>query len=205
MPTIYFKMDIKKYYQQSFEIIKRNKKIIFILTALYILFLVSGLIYNSITYTSSFSSEDAKKAYNEFFKTTIVKDTFIGNFIYIFSHNIIASLFRIVTGIVLGIIPIFYIISDGISNSYSLVSSMIDEGVYRALLGFLPHSLFETPAFILSSSLGLMIFISVFKKDRMKNIIKTFKESLIVFTSIILPLLFIAAIIESVAILIYWF
>ncbi len=198
-------MTIKGYYHQSFEIIKRNKKIILALTALYILVLVSGLIYNSMTYTNSFSSEDAKQAYDEFFKTTMVKDTFIGNFIYIFSHNIIASLFRIVTGIVLGIIPVFYIISGGISSSYSLVSSVIDKRVYYALWSFLPHSLFEIPTFILSSSLGLMIFISVLKKDRIKNVIRAYKESLIVFTSVILPLLFIAAIIEAVVILIYSF
>jgi stage II sporulation protein M len=197
---------LTEYYKRSWKIIKQNKKVIFALTAVYILFLVGGLIYNSMTYSNSFSSEDAKKAYDEFFKTSQLKETFTGNFIFLFSHNAVASLFRITTGIIFAIIPAWLVIDGGISNSAAIINGAMQYNLSRSLLSILPHSIFELPAIIISSSLGVMVFLSLFKpKNRGRNVIQAYKDALIVFLFVILPLLLIAGIIESLEIMIFFF
>ncbi len=198
-------MTLKDYYKESFEIIKKNKKIIFIIVILYAVPLLAGILHYNLTY-EGFSSIEAKDGYYQAMKEINFNENFFVNFFKIFTQNIIASLFRIFGGILLGIIPVFLIIDDAISNSYSLVASTIDDGIIRALLLFIPHSLFEIPALILSSSFGLIIFLSLFKKGKkIDNLKNTCKESLIIFLLWIFPLLLVAGIIESALIVAYRF
>lgn len=193
---------LRKYYKKAWQIIKQNRKIIFALAILYVLFFVGGLIYNGMTYTKfSFSSEEAKAGYQEFFKATNFKDTFIENFQYLFFHNAIASLLRIATGIILAIIPLWLIIDDGILDSAAIINSG-----HNILFSFIPHSIFEIPAMIISSSLGVMIFLSILKsKNRRKNILQAYKNTFLIFLLIIIPLLLIAGIIEALEIMILFF
>ena len=196
---------LREYYKKSFELIKNNKKIIYSISLLYLLVLIGGIFYYYNTYRG-FSTVEDKEAYYQVMKEINFKDNLFQNFWYIFSHNLIASLFRIIGGILLAIIPIFLIINGAISDSYSWVASAIDEGLTRSLLSFLPHSVFEIPAFILASSLGLMVFLSIFKKgNKIKNITQSYKDALTTFLCIILPLLFLSGIIESIIIMILWF
>ena len=196
---------LNNYYKRSFEIIKKNKNIIFIILILYAISLLGGIIYHYFTY-QGFSSVEIKESYYQNMKEIYFSKNFIDNFIKIFTHNIIASIFRIIGGILLGIIPIFLIVDGAISNSYSLVASTIDNGIIKTLSLFIPHSLFEIPAFILSSSFGLIIFLSLFKKGRkIDNLKNTIIDASLIFLFWILPLLFIAGIIESTLIIIYWF
>ena len=198
-------INIKKYYKKSFDIIKFNRKIIYFVTILYIIFLLGGIIYYASTYKDEFSPEYKKERDNAM-RDILLKDNFYDNFIYIFSHNFIASLFRIISGVLFAVFPLFLIINGAFSSSYSLFASIADKGFYFTLNAWLPHSLIEIPAFILSSSLGVMIFLSLFKpKYKLQNLIKAYKDSLIVFACIILPMLFFAAVIESILIVNFWF
>ena len=92
-----FIMNIKDYYKKSFNILKRNKKIILIIFVLYLVFLLGGTIYHNLTY-EGFSSSEVRDAFFEDIKETILGDNFIDNFIEIFSNNIIASLFMVPNG-----------------------------------------------------------------------------------------------------------
>ena len=173
--------------------------------ALYFLSFIIGILYYNSTY-EGFSSVETKEGYYEFIRGVNFSDNFAGNFINIFVHNLIASLVRILGGILLGVIPIFFIINGAITNSYSLVSFAVDDSLVKSLLLFVPHSLFEIPALMLSSSFGLMLFLTLFgKKKKIENLKNSIKDSLIIFLLWILPLLFVAAIIESILIMIYWF
>ena len=198
-------MILKDYYKESFEIIKNNKKIIFIIVILYAASLLGGMVYYNLTYVG-FSSIEAKEGYYQTMKEINFNENFFVNFSKIFTHNIIASIFRIIGGILLGIIPLFLIVDGAILNSYSLVASTIDDGLFRSLLLFIPHSLFEIPAFVLSSSFGLIIFLSLFKEGkRIDNLKNSLIDSAKIFLFWILPLLLIAGIIESILIVTYWF
>ena len=198
-------LKLKKYYKKSFEIIRNNNRIIYFVSVIYFISLIIGIIYHSNTY-KGFSSDDAKEGWYKFYKFAFLKDNYFDNFMIIFPHNIIASLFRIISGVLFAIFPIFNIIDGAISDSYILVSTTTDKNFHLLLIGWLPHSLIETPAFILSSSLGVMIFLSLFKpKNKIQNIIEAYKDSLIILIFIILPMLFFAAILESVIIVNLWF
>ncbi len=198
-------MALKGYYRSSMETIKKNKKIISIITMVYAVSLLAGMVYYNVTY-DGFSSIEEKEGFYQAMKEINFDENFFVNFSKIFIHNFIASLLRIGGGIVFGIIPIFLIVNDAISNSYNIVASTLDDGIRKALFLFIPHSVFEIPAFILSSSFGLIIFLSLFKKGRkIHNLKNACKESLIIFLLWIAPLLLVAGIIESAIIVAYWF
>ncbi|MEK6818441.1 MAG: stage II sporulation protein M [Nanoarchaeota archaeon] len=198
---------IINYYKKSFEILNKNKKLIFLLFILYFLILFIGLAYNWSTYKNPFSSDDSQTAFNDWWKANMLRNTFQANFFYLFFHNVLASGFRIISGIFFCIIPIGSIVDDALSNSYTLVSEVIERGFLSWFCKFIPHSIFEIPALIISSALGVSIFFSVLKKkQRFTNLKNSFKDAFIVFVFIILPLLLIAAVIESFLIMIfnYW-
>ncbi len=198
-------MGIKDYYKQSFDILKKNKKIILIVLILYLASLFGGIVYNNLTY-QGFSSTEAKEDYYKVMREINFSDNFIGNFINIVAHNVLASIFTIIGGILLGMIPLFLVIDGGISNSYSLVASTIDDGLLKTLLLLIPHSLFEIPAFIMSYSFGLIIFFSLFEKGkRIDNLKNSVKDSAKIFLFLILPLLLISGVIESILITTFWF
>ena len=198
-------MNIKDYYKKSFNILKRNKKIILIIFVLYLVFLLGGTIYHNLTY-EGFSSSEVRDAFFEDIKETILGDNFIDNFIEIFSNNIIASLFMIIGGVFLGIIPVFFLIEEAIDTGYSIIFSITNHGLLNFLWLFIPHNLFEIPAMVLSSAFGLAIFLSLFKTGRkIENLKNAVKDAVIIFIFWIIPLVFFAGIIESIIIMSYWF
>ena len=198
-------INLKKYYKKSFEIIKENKKIIYFVGLIYLLSFIGGFLYYNSTY-EGFSSDEVKTSYMEWYKSDVLKDNFFDNFTTIFPHNIIASLFRIISGLLFAVFPIFNVIHGAILDSYVFVSEIKDKTFYLVINGWLPHSLIEIPAHILASSLGVMIFLSIFKsKNKILNIVQAYKDSLIVFVFIILPMMLVAAIIESIIIVNLWF
>lgn len=200
-------MQVIKYYEKSWRVLKQNKKILLVLLILYLLFLIIGLIYSYANCSSyTFSSDAVKKSYEEWQKTTIYKPTFIENFLYIFIHNSIAGLFRIVTGIFFGILPLYLEIDSGFNDGAMLIQAYMQNGLYSALINFLPISIIEIPALIISSAFGIKIFFSILRKNnRINNTVQSFKDSLLVFIFIIMPALFLAGLIESLLIMIYYF
>ncbi|MDP3986646.1 MAG: stage II sporulation protein M [Nanoarchaeota archaeon] len=198
-------MSIKDHYGRSYRIIKENKRIIIAIAILYLVSLSGGIVYHTSTY-EGFSSIEAGEDYYKYLKESDFGRGFFGNFLYIFMHNLVASLFRIIGGIFFGIIPLFSMIDQGVSNGFGLVSFTMNNGFSNSLLFFVPHSLFELPALFLASSFGVTLFLSLFKKgERIRNLKASVIDSMIVFFLWILPLLLIAGFIESILIMIYWF
>lgn len=196
---------LKNYYTKSFEIIKSHKIVIYLVAALELASLIMGIFYYTSSY-HGFESIEEKEVYYQAMKEINFSGNFFVDFSNIFTHNLIANLFRIFSGIIFGIIPILLIIDNAVSNSYAIVSSAIDEGIATTMLLYLPHSILEIPAFILSSAFGLVIFLSLFKKGKkIDNLKNAFKESLIIFLLWIVPLLLLAGVIESIIIVTYWF
>ncbi len=100
-------MTLKNHYKNSFEIIKKHKKPIFMIFTLYAVSLLCGIIYYNLTY-EGFSSIEVKEGYYQTIKEIELNKNFFVNFFKIFTHNITASLFRMLGGIALGIIPFSY-------------------------------------------------------------------------------------------------
>lgn len=118
---------------------------------------------------------------------------------FIFKNNLISAFYSIFIGIILGIIPLFNALTNGlllgyVSEKVASSSSILD------LWRILPHGIFELPAIFISIGMGLKLGISLFSKSERQKINENLEKSLASFILIIVPLLIIAAIIEGLLI-----
>ncbi len=114
----------------------------------------------------------------------------------IFVNNARASLIGIVLGLFFGIMPFL----AAVVNGYFLGAVM--NVVYKktgawVLMLILPHGIFEIPALAIAFGLGMKFGTWPGEKKKWKAIRKNFTEFMRVYAFIVLPLLAVAAIVES--------
>ncbi|MEM0215350.1 MAG: stage II sporulation protein M [Archaeoglobaceae archaeon] len=116
-------------------------------------------------------------------------------FTIIVLNNSIKSFVAMVLGILLGVAPILFVMINGtIIGIFAKIFG--DEiGTTSFVLKILPHGILEIPAVILASSYGVWLG-SEFLRDR-KNIDKHLRFAANKFVKIVLPMLIIAAMIET--------
>jgi stage II sporulation protein M len=115
---------------------------------------------------------------------------------YIFFNNLLVSFLGIIFGIILGIVPIMLIITNGYVVGYVARISVEVQG-FAVLWKLVPHGIFELPAIFISLGIGLKLASSLFSKEADKVFINRLKLAIKTFFLLILPLLLIAAIIEG--------
>lgn len=118
---------------------------------------------------------------------------------FIFFKNLFVTLTGLALGIFFGVIPILTVFINGLTLG---VVGYIFLKKYNFLIltaGILPHGIIEIPAFILSTASGLWLWRSLYRYIRYdENKIKEEFVSMIkFFILIIIPMLFIAAVIEA--------
>lgn len=118
---------------------------------------------------------------------------------FIFMNNTIKSLFAILLGLGFGLIPIFFIAYNGYVLgviSYIVSSS---EGFGFVLAAIIPHGIIELPMVMLSAAIGLRLGQQVMYAIMGRDV--CIKDELLkgiyVFMYWILPMLFIAAMVET--------
>jgi stage II sporulation protein M len=120
-------------------------------------------------------------------------------FLIIFEQNVFALLLSITLGIFLGIIPCFSVFTNGLVLGI-ITFEMLSKYSWEILLaGILPHGIIEIPVLIISSAIGIKIGKTVLWKifKRQGSVKKEFKQALKFFFNVLLPLLFLAALIEA--------
>ena len=118
----------------------------------------------------------------------------------IFLNNTIKALLVMVGGIALGILPVIFIFANGAAVGFVLYGSIGSRGLLTALLAILPHGIFELPAILLATSMGLLLGRSSIKKlfgGGETAIANELALALKFFGRIVVPLLFIAALVEA--------
>lgn len=118
----------------------------------------------------------------------------IGLFLFIFQNNLKTSFFGMIFGLAFGVIPIFLLFINGYVVGYVL--RITPKNFLYILVRLLPHGIFELPAVFISFGMGIKIGASLLNKDK-KIILENLRKSLEVFIFLVLPLLFIAALIET--------
>jgi stage II sporulation protein M len=119
--------------------------------------------------------------------------------ITIFLNNTFLSLVSLVLGIAVGIFPMLFIASNG--YFVGMISYLVGQqkGFVFILLALLPHGVVELPTVFLSASIGLRlghhVFLSLIGKPT--EVREEIKNGLKFYFSLIMPFLFIAAIIET--------
>lgn len=133
----------------------------------------------------------------EEFHSLIHPNSFI-QFLIIFSHNAFASFLVIALFFTFGTAALFSIFSNGMMLGLVLNIYIKSAGLFSVIALLLPHGIIELPTFFFSSALGLWIG---FKFAKSLSPRYTFKESFVVaiklYFFLIIPLLFVAAIIET--------
>ena len=122
----------------------------------------------------------------------------LGMFWFIFKNNLTVAFTSIFSGVFFGIIPAIFLLSNG--SLIGFISSLAfssPNGGSQIFLRLLPHGIFEIPAIIISFALGIKFGTFAFKKEPKKAFKKYLINSTRVFVFVIIPLLFIAAIIEA--------
>jgi stage II sporulation protein M len=117
---------------------------------------------------------------------------------FIFFNNLKVGILSVVLGILFGVVPIVFSISNGYLLGFVASITAKEEGIL-ALWRILPHGIFELPAVFISLALGLKLGVWLFldKKEKFSsNVLNTVR----IFVSIVVPLLIIAALIEGILI-----
>ncbi len=120
-------------------------------------------------------------------------------FLIIFKQNVFALLSSIILGIFFGIVPCLSVFANGLVLGI-ITFEVLKEFSWEILLaGILPHGIIEIPVLIVSVAIGMKIGKTVLERVFKKrgNIKKELKKAFKFFFYVLLPLLFLAALIES--------
>jgi stage II sporulation protein M len=114
--------------------------------------------------------------------------------IYLFSKNALASLIALWAGALLGLVPIFAAVQNGILTGAVLSRQ---ESIFLSVLNIIPHGIFELPAFLIACGIGVWRGMWLFRTDKQESYQERARRGYLVFFRFIMPLLAIAAIIEG--------
>ena len=118
----------------------------------------------------------------------------------IFVNNVAKTLLAILLGVLLGIVPGFFLLANGVALGVAWSLSASVRGAWFSLLSLLPHGILELPAVFLGTSIGMLIGVEALKHLTGKSEARIGAElasGLRFFCTVIVPLLFVAALVEA--------
>ena len=125
-------------------------------------------------------------------------------FFNILVQNVMATIFVLISGVIVGIIPTFAVSSNGFGLGVVYRQAAEVSGYAKAALKVLPYGVFEIPALLIAASYGLWLGVMVVRRMRGKettllriHIEHAFRR----YFAVVFPLLIVAAAIETALIL----
>jgi len=125
-------------------------------------------------------------------------------FFNILTQNVTATLFVVIFGVIVGIIPTFVVGSNGFGLGVMYRQASEVSGFSKAAITVLPYGVFEIPALLVAASYGLWLGVMVVRRMRGKDgtPLKTYMEHAFRrYFAVVFPLLVVAAAIETALIL----
>ena len=127
-----------------------------------------------------------------------------GMFTAILYNNVVASFIFLASGLFVGIPPLMFMAFNGYFVGYVAYNAAQAQGIGFVFATILPHGIIEIPTIILSASMGIGLgYQLIHRLMRREGLQKYVTDSIIVFVTRIVPLLALAAGIETA--LIYYF
>lgn len=181
--------------ERELKYIRSSWKYILIVTGVFIFSLIIGLLLSLKNLGLSENYLEVLKNSFGWIKTLSPIEIVL----LIFLNNAVKSLFSIVLGAGLGIIPIIFIGGNGIIIGLIVNEVSKEQGIIFVLAALLPHGIIEIPMVLISAGLGFRLGYSMYvsMKGEKRDMRYELTESLHVFMKIIMPLLFVAAVIET--------
>jgi stage II sporulation protein M len=180
---------------KDLEFLRSSRKYILIMTGIFIISMIAGFL-------ASLKDLGLSENYLDMLKESFgwIKDLHpIGIMLVIFLNNAVKSLFAIVLGAGFGIIPLIFVGGNGIL--LGLVANQVsrEQGLLFVLAAILPHGIMEIPLVLISSGLGLrlgyLMYSSIMGKET--DMRSELMQSLRIYMRIIMPLLFVSAVVET--------
>ncbi len=109
----------------------------------------------------------------------------------IFFHNAVALFAAMSSGVILAVIPVFFLIANGYVVGTLIIPNLSMIGL------LLPHGIFELTASFLAVSYGIWLGLWPFNRNRFETVRLRLRKCFAVYSYVVLPLLLIAAIIEG--------
>lgn len=175
---------------ESVNFVKDSRKFIYLIILIFFLFFLIGFIIPA--------PESILNQILDFVKKLIEQTKDLSGlelFWFIFWNNLKVSFVGMLTGLLFGVFPIFTSIGNGYLLGFVSALTSKSEGIF-SLWKLFPHGVFELPAIFISLGLGLRLGMFLFRKKK-ESFREEFIDSLEAFLFIVLPLLLVAAIIES--------
>ena len=186
----YFMFNEKGNYGKCWRFLKESKNFILFTIVLFLGFSIIGFLYQPsslIDLIRQIVADLLEKTKNL---------NFLEMFWFIFNNNASVSFFSIILGFFFGIFPTISIAFNGYVIGFILEKSVLIDGL-GVLWKLVPHGIFELPAVFISIALGIKFGSFIFNKAPGKIFKFYFKNSMRIFLFVVVPLLVIAAVIET--------
>lgn len=123
----------------------------------------------------------------------------IGLMLSIFLNNALKCFLVIVLGLALGVAPALFMLANGLILGIVIGVTIRGTSLSYVLVGTVPHGVIEIPMVLISSAIGLKLGVDLILKLMRKkaSIGKEIREGLTMYFVYIMPLLLLAAIIET--------
>jgi stage II sporulation protein M len=123
----------------------------------------------------------------------------LGLMLGIFLNNAVKCFLAIVLGLAAGVAPVLFMLANGLILGIVIGVTIRGTSLAYVLVGTVPHGVIEIPMVLISSAIGLKLGVDVVLKilGKKSGIGKDIREGLTMYAVYILPLLFLAAIIET--------
>lgn len=118
----------------------------------------------------------------------------------IFANNAVKTLLVIVLGIAFAIVPLVFVLVNGVAIGVVLHLATQSKGLAYSILAIVPHGVFELPGVLCGAAIGLMLGNKAIRRLFRKSEFKVGPElsrALKIFATTIVPLLLIGAITEA--------
>ena len=167
---------------------------IILVAGLYLLFSLLGFVM-SMNYQGTTNASSAAYVNNTLSAGNMVP---VGLAIGIFVNNVVFCLMAMVLGLFLGIIPLVFIITNGLTQGWFAGISVQKACLCYMMAGSLPQGLLAIPAVLLSSAIGLKLGYSlIMSMTGKKGLVQELKKSARAFIFLVLPIIVVAAVVEA--------
>lgn len=180
---------------KDIEYLYSLRKYVLIVTDIFILSLIVGLL---VSVKNPALSENYLETFKESFGWIKTLNP-LAIMLLIFLNNALKSMLALVLGVGLGIIPILFVAGNGIILGMLADTISRHLGMTFVAAALLPHGIIEVPAILISAGIGLRLGHKMYPSlTGMKtDIKKELREGMGFYMRVIVPLLFVAAMIET--------
>lgn len=124
-----------------------------------------------------------------------------GRMLEIFKNNVRNSFMALIFGLGFGIVPFFFVVVNGIVLGILVEFFLKKQGIIFVISAILPHGIIELPMVLMSVGIGFRLghitYLSMIHQKTMHELLNELKQGVIFYFKIIVPLLLLAAIVES--------